>query len=132
MMRKGTFGALLLVASLVGVPGAARACEKGKPCHCAHAAHAAQKPAEAKPAQATAHAELVKAGQELVAAKCSCGSKGDCTCKKGQGQCAKCGGRSAHEAGGRASGMVDALEGQSAGQALDADARYDASAGVLL
>ncbi|MBF5041484.1 metallothionein [Aggregicoccus sp. 17bor-14] len=128
MMRKGTFGAVLLVASLVGVPGAARACEKGKPCHCAHAeAKPAPAAAQATTEQQQAHDALVKAGQKLLAAKCSCGSKGDCTCKKGQCQCAKCGGR--HE--GRA-GMVEALEGQSGGQALDADVRYDASAGVLL
>jgi hypothetical protein len=126
MMRKGTFGAVLLVASLVGVPGAARACEKGKPCHCAHAAKAAQAAPTAE--QQQAHDALVKAGQKLLAAKCSCSSKGDCTCKKGQCQCAKCGGR--HE--GRAAGMVEALEGQSGGQALDGDARYHASAGVLL
>jgi hypothetical protein len=131
MLRKGTWSAVpavLLAASLLGP--AAWAGEPGKACHCAHAKakHAAQAVAgpSAEPshdaAQAPAHEALVETGRQLLAAKCSCESKADCTCKKGECKCKKCGGR--HE-------VLEALQGQRGTQPVK-DARYDASACVML
>jgi hypothetical protein len=124
MLRKGTWGAVpavLLAASLLAP--AAWAGEPGKACHCPHGK---AKPAAHDAAQAaTAHEALAEEGRQLLAAKCSCESKADCTCKKGECKCKKCGGR--HE-------VLEALQGQSGGQPLQhtRDAHGDASAGVML
>jgi hypothetical protein len=125
MMRKGAVAAVVLAVGWL-VPMPAEACEPGAhACACKHAGSAAAADtgggAHAED-QARAHAALVEAGRKLLAAKCSCESKADCTCKKGQCKCKKCGGR--HE-------VLEALQGQSGGQPLQ-DARYDASAGVML
>ena len=126
MVRKGTMGAVLLASSLLG-PLSASACE--------HAAQATATPArtdaatpasQAAPHEAHGHAALVQAGRALLAAKCSCDSKADCTCKKGQCKCSKCRGR--HD-------VVESLQEQGTPQAVDApagSARNDATAGVLL
>ncbi len=120
MVRKGTMGAVLLASTLLA-PLGATACE--------HAARATPSPAPASQAashEAHGHAALVQAGRALLAAKCSCDSKADCTCKKGQCKCTKCRGR--HD-------VVESLQEQGTPQAVDApagSARNDATAGVLL
>ncbi|HET9452562.1 MAG TPA: metallothionein [Aggregicoccus sp.] len=125
-VRKGTMGAVLLASTLLG-PLSATACER----HAAAAqppaptaAQAAPRDAHAPaPLDAHAHEALVQAGRALLAAKCSCDSKADCTCKKGQCKCAKCKGR--HD-------VLEALQEQSGGQPVEPLARNDATAGVLL
>ncbi|QSQ27864.1 metallothionein [Pyxidicoccus parkwayensis] len=59
----------------------------------------------------------------LVAGKCNCGSKADCTCKKGSCSCSKCQ-KSRHQ-------VMDALRGRPAELKLQ-EARYDASAGIFI
>ena len=136
MVRLGMMAAVLATAALLGSPDA-DACER----HAAAAATAvraaqtaptasAQAPSpaatrelQAPPLDARAHEDLVQAGQKLLAAKCDCESKADCTCKKGQCKCSKCQGR--HD-------VVEALQQQGGGGQPVQDARTDASAGVLL
>ena len=125
MVRKGTMGAVLLASTLLAPLGAA-ACEhaaKATPSTSTRADAAPQEPAQH---DAHGHAALVQAGRALLAAKCSCDSKADCTCKKGQCKCKNCKGR--HD-------MVEPLQEQGTTQAVDApagSARNDATAGVLL
>jgi hypothetical protein len=122
MVRLGTMGAVLLGSTLLG-PVSASACER----HAAASAAAAPAPKDAHghaaPLEPHAHEALVQAGQKLLAAKCSCGSKADCTCKKGQCKCSKCKGR--HD-------VLEALQQQGGSEAAAPLARNDATAGVLL
>ena len=126
MMRKGAMAAVVLAVGWLA-PLSAEACEPGAhACACKHKASAAA--ADAGGAahaqdQAKAHAALVEAGRKLLAAKCSCESKADCTCKKGQCKCAKCKGR--HD-------VLESLQEQGGGGQPVQDVRTDASAGVLL
>lgn len=65
----------------------------------------------------------------ILAAKCSCSSASDCTCKKGECKCSKCGGAK------KATNirMIESLRGQDDGTILPANnARYDATAGVFI
>ena len=138
MVRLGMMAAVLATAALLG--SNAEACER----HAAAARAAANAPTaaaqapspaaaseartsvQALPLDARAHEALVQAGQKLLAAKCDCESKADCTCKKGQCKCSKCRGR--HD-------VVESLQEQGTPQAVDApagSARNDATAGVLL
>ncbi|NVI97289.1 metallothionein [Myxococcus sp. AM009] len=122
MTRIGTWVAGGLMASgLLLAPGAAEACE----------AHRRPAP-EVTPAKATpSDAEPSTRGVErpldvldsLMAAKCQCGSKADCTCKKGSCDCGKCKKPKRR--------VMDALRGQPANLKLD-EARYDASAGIFI
>jgi hypothetical protein len=127
MMRKGAFAAVVLAVGLIAPLRAAEACEPGaKACACKHHGSAAAADASGgahEADQARAHAALVEAGRNLLAAKCSCGSKADCTCKKGQCKCAKCRGR--HD-------VLESLQEQGGGGQPVQDARLDASAGELL
>jgi hypothetical protein len=77
---------ILSAAALVGfllVSAPASACDQS--CSCGHGAKAEGA------AKATAPA-VKPAPDSPVAEKCSCSSASDCTCKKGQCKCAKCGG----------------------------------------
>ncbi|MCY1045355.1 metallothionein [Corallococcus sp. bb12-1] len=125
MARSATWmTAGLVLGGLWLVPAPARACEahaKAKP------ASKAQTPAppqssEAKPEAAPRPLEEL---DRMLTAKCSCGSKADCTCKRGKCECSKCSGR--HAPG----QVMDALRGRPATQELQ-EARYDASAGVFI
>ncbi len=145
MTRITTWAAAgLMAAGLLLAPGAARACE-------AHARAAADaKKAEASKAEASkAEAPAKAPGAEprkadeagkasgargeverplealdsLMAGKCQCGSKADCTCKKGSCECSKC-----HKPKRQ---VMDALRGRPAELKLD-EARYDASAGIFI
>jgi hypothetical protein len=79
-VRKGTMGAVLLASTLLG-PLSAAACERhAKP---AAAASSSQEPSHGE------HSREAEAPAQL-SAKCSCESKADCTCKKGQCRCDKC------------------------------------------
>lgn len=92
---------LMIVAVSAGVllgPGLAMAC--GQECGC-----------KAKKVQA-------------LAKKCSCSSAADCTCKKGDCQCSKCGGYK-HK-------LIDGLRGASNPLRIPGDARRDATAGVFI
>ena len=125
MVRLGTMGAVLLGSTLLA-PLSASACERHAAASTAAAAPApAPKDAHghAAPLEPHAHEALVQAGQRLLAAKCSCGSKADCTCKKGQCKCATSKGR--HD-------VLESLQEQGGGGQPVQDARLDASAGVLL
>ncbi|MFP2932116.1 metallothionein [Pyxidicoccus sp. 3LG] len=59
----------------------------------------------------------------LIAGKCQCGSKADCTCKKGSCDCSKCQKPKRQ--------VMDALRGRPAELKLD-EARNDASAGIFI
>ncbi|MCP3103232.1 metallothionein [Myxococcus sp. K15C18031901] len=125
MTRNATRVAVgLLVGGLwVFAPGTARACE-------AHA-HAAADAKAAAPGEADAKAVApgkdeaerpLESLDSLIAGKCQCGSKADCTCKKGSCECSKCKPKRQ---------VMDALRGQPAELKLE-EARYDASAGIFI
>jgi hypothetical protein len=59
---------------------------------------------------------------KVVAEKCKCGNAADCTCKKGQCECKKC--------GSRRSRLVDSLRRPAEPRKLPA--RRDASAGAFI
>ncbi|AKQ67527.1 Metallothionein [Myxococcus hansupus] len=110
----------LMMSGLLLAPGAAEACE-------AHQRAAAAKPAKAKqaePAPSTGDVERpLDVLDSLMAAKCQCDSKADCTCKKGSCECSKCKKPKRQ--------VMDALRGQPAELKLN-EARYDASAGIFI
>lgn len=142
MMRIATLVAAgLMAGGLLLAPGSAQACE-------AHARAAEAKKAEAKKAEAgktdAKPADAVKADEagaagskdvrgaverpldaldSLIAGKCQCGSKADCTCKKGSCDCSKCQKPKRQ--------VMDALRGRPAELKLQ-EARYDASAGIFI
>lgn len=101
---------------------------EGSTCQCQHMA---QKKAEAKQADAkttTAEKKDAKtdasAIDEALAGKCSCSGAADCTCKKGECKCPKC--------GGKAPQMFDSLKGTKDALEIPKDARNDATAGVFI
>jgi hypothetical protein len=111
----GIAGGVLLV------PGVGQACEKHGSATSPQAVLPEAKKdgaAQARPAQSP-----LKEVDELLTAKCQCGSKADCTCKKGQCECSKCKGRHRQ--------VMDALRQQTPALKLE-DARYDATAGVFI
>jgi|CXWL01.1.fsa_nt_gi hypothetical protein len=69
--------------------------------------------------------EMVLADLPSASDKCSCSGASDCTCKKGQCKCPKCG------KGGKAR-MFETLKGQSSNPVLPNTARLDATAGVFI
>ena len=75
-----------------------------------------------KPAEQTSIMDEI---DTILAAKCSCSSAGDCTCKKGDCKCSKCGG---HKPKIR---MIESLRGADSTD-LPSNARYDATAGVFI
>ncbi|MBN8231575.1 metallothionein [Corallococcus macrosporus] len=114
----------LLLGGLWLMPASAHACE-------AHAKAAASKGSaqgaptpspEAKQDEAPRPLEEL---DRVLTAKCSCGSKADCTCKRGKCECSKCSGRHAPRQ------VMDALRGRPATQELQ-EARNDASAGIFI
>ncbi|MFP2913200.1 metallothionein [Pyxidicoccus sp. 3LFB2] len=137
----------LMAGGLLWVPGPAHACEA----HARAAAEAKKAEAkqtdskQAEPAKADAKpADGAKAGEagtvdpkgargeverpldaldSLIAGKCQCGSKADCTCKKGSCDCSKCQKPKRQ--------VMDALRGRPAELKLQ-EARYDASAGIFI
>lgn len=137
----------LMAAGLVLAPGAAHACEAharaaadAKKAQAAkaeatkadakqpEAPKAEQKPADgaADPKASGARGEVERpldALDSLMAGKCQCDSKADCTCKKGSCDCSKC--RKPKRQ------VMDALRGRPAELKLD-EARYDASAGIFI
>jgi hypothetical protein len=116
-----TVAALCMAGGVLLAPSVGHACEgHGHAATTQVPTPAAKKDGEsqARPAQSP-----LKEVDELLTAKCQCGSKADCTCKKGQCECAKCkGGR--HE-------VMDALRNEAPAVKIQ-DARYDASAGVFI
>ncbi|MFZ5471750.1 MAG: metallothionein [Myxococcota bacterium] len=64
--------------------------------------------------------------ESALSAKCSCEGTGDCTCKKGQCECKKCGGH--HQR----TELLERLDGKSAPLKIPQNARYDATAGVFI
>jgi hypothetical protein len=101
-------GGLLLAGAGWAWPGT-----HGQACHLSHA-HSASGPEPRAPAPApgTLHAD-----------RCRCESKADCTCKKGQCRCPKCG-RHRRQ-------VLEALR-QPTGDTRPAPARLEARAGLLL
>ncbi|MBX7112748.1 MAG: hypothetical protein K1X64_00340 [Myxococcaceae bacterium] len=57
--------------------------------------------------------------------KCGCSGASDCTCKKGQCKCPKCGKHNKAR-------MIETLKGQSSDPTLPNTARLDATAGVFI
>ncbi|MCY1015294.1 metallothionein [Pyxidicoccus sp. MSG2] len=134
----------LMAGGLLLAPGSAHACEaharaaaEAKKAEAAKAdakkADASQSDAkkadeagavDAKPSPARGEVERpLDALDSLIAGKCDCGSKADCTCKKGSCNCAKCQ-KPRHQ-------VMDALRGRPAELKLQ-EARYDASAGIFI
>jgi hypothetical protein len=113
--------ALWIAGGVMLVPGVAQACEKhgnATPPQAVLPEAKKDGAAQARPAQSP-----LKEVDELLTAKCQCGSKADCTCKKGQCECSKCKGRHRQ--------VMDALRKQTPALKLE-DARYDATAGVFI
>jgi hypothetical protein len=111
----------LLLGGLWLVPATGHACE-------AHAKAATSKdaaPTKAPEAAKDAGQRPLEELDQLLSAKCSCGSKADCTCKRGKCECSKCKGRTAPRQ------VMDALRGTPATLETQ-EARYDASAGVFI
>jgi hypothetical protein len=144
-MIRTTLIALAVAAVSLGAT-ASEACEHA--CACAGGNPAAAKkkaapkaatatkdtrPVEEKvaPAPAPAADDKLKQGaidprlpvDQVLAAKCSCSGPGDCTCKKGECSCPKCGGHRR---------MIDSLKGSTEPQRVPGNARRDASAGVFI
>ena len=76
-----------------------------------------------KSGAASADSSALGEVDQLLAEKCACKGKGDCTCKKGQCKCAKCGSKK-HR-------MFDSVKG-AANVELPANARHDATGGVFI
>ncbi|MBI3183737.1 MAG: hypothetical protein HYZ28_16490 [Myxococcales bacterium] len=102
------FGALLLGA------GPAWACEV-QGCSCQGKGLKAPQKAEA--------AKQLKASEGVVG-KCSCGNAAECTCKKGDCQCAKCGAEKVR--------IIESLRGVPDPLKVPCQARRDATAGVFI
>ena len=92
--------------------------------HHAQKARAVPEPGKQEAARTEqAPAEAKKDGPgEVHAAKCSCGSAADCTCKKGSCECPKCK---------RRQDVVPTLEAEGRAQ-QPREVRLDASAGVVI
>ena len=107
------FTAVAAVALAVAfVPASALACDGNPDCPCNHksakkdvkadksTAKAELKAADQKkvvvpqkaPAAKTEQTSIMNQVDEILAAKCSCSGQSDCTCKKGECKCSKCGG----------------------------------------
>ena len=147
-MARALLTAFAVVAALSLSLGAAPAfaCDADPTCTCGHAKDEKaakdgkdakkkttvkaddKKPAtpepEVKPAPAKEGSRLMDL-DELIAAKCSCGSAADCTCKKGTCKCAKCGGK-------QQTRMFEALKGEQDVLQVPTDAHRDATAGVFI
>ncbi|MCP3163707.1 metallothionein [Myxococcus qinghaiensis] len=132
MTRNATMVAAGLLASglLLLAPRAASACEAHAQAARAKSEEAAKPAPEAAPAPEKARApggevdRPLDALDSLMAAKCQCGSKADCTCKKGSCECSKCQKPKRQ--------VMDALRGRPAELKLDEARRYDASAGIFI
>jgi hypothetical protein len=120
--------ALSVVAvALVSTP--AWACGgEGSTCQCQHAAGKKAEASKADAKSTTAEKKDAKSEassvDEALAGKCSCSGAADCTCKKGECKCPKCGGKAAP--------MFDSLKGTKDALEIPKDARNDATAGVFI
>jgi tryptophanyl-tRNA synthetase len=123
MKRIGmTVAALSMAGGMLLAPSVGHACEGHRKAATTQASTPEVKKdnaaTQARPAQSP-----LQEVDELLSAKCQCGSKADCTCKKGQCECSKC------KSGVRQ--VMDAVREQKPELKLE-DARYDASAGVFI
>ncbi|MFL5320269.1 MAG: hypothetical protein ACJ790_11485 [Myxococcaceae bacterium] len=84
---------------------------------------AVKKDTAAKPVQQTSVMDQV---DQILAAKCPCSSQADCTCKKGDCKCSKCG---AHHRGVK---MIETIRDSDDSTELPQNARYDATAGIFI
>jgi hypothetical protein len=119
MKRIGlTVAALFMAGGVLLVPGVGHACE-------GHGQAAAPRdtPATVKKDGAAQAQSALQEVDEMLSAKCQCGSKADCTCKKGQCECTRCKGSKRE--------VMDALRNQAPALKLE-NARYDATAGVFI
>jgi hypothetical protein len=82
-----------------------------------------------QPAPAEKQGSTLLPGDTRLAAKCDCESAGDCTCKKGQCQCKRCGLGAAPRAAAR---VFPKLSGQANPLTIPASSKRDASAGLFL
>lgn len=116
----------LLAGGMLWAPGEARACEAhAKQAAAAKGQQPAPEKASGKGSEADTASRPLDELDQLLSAKCSCGSKADCTCKKGKCECSKCNGR--HEP----RQVMDSLRERPARLDLR-EARYDASAGIFI
>lgn len=106
MLRIGSGLAALVAGAMLLVGAPSYACARERSCPCHHEATAAEAALEAK---------------------CSCAGQADCTCKKGQCQCPKCGVRRTQRAQ-----VVAPLKGHPDALPAPSTARTDASAGGFI
>ncbi|MGQ0504822.1 MAG: metallothionein [Myxococcaceae bacterium] len=83
------------------------------------------KPASVKTTPEKQPGSVMDMLDDTLASKCSCTSQADCTCKRGQCECKKCGGL-------KKTPMIETLKGTSDSLKLPKNARNDASAGVFI
>lgn len=152
MVRTLLAAATVATFALTFAPSAALACggdSADGDCPCAHAAKKAEAsaandvkkdavtPAKAnekkavepakkdvKPVQQTSIMDEV---DRMLAAKCDCHSQADCTCKKGECKCGKCGGHKKTN-----TRMIESVRDTNDSTEIPANARYDATAGVFI
>lgn len=75
--------------------------------------------------QAFAHGAKVEADALSVAATCSCHNAGDCTCKKGECKCSKCGAS-------KKASVINTLQAAEPKFELPKNARLEATGGVFI
>ncbi len=118
MFRSFLLAAFLsTTGSVLFVAADAHACE-GKD-------HAQRKDVDGGVVQLKAEGDEVKR-DDAVAGKCSCSGASDCTCKKGDCQCPKCGNHKKRRT------VVDPLKGASNPLQLPNTAQRDATAGAFI
>lgn len=151
MLRTLFAAATVATLAVAFVPSSASACGSDGDCPCNHAkmeqgadkqatpvkadAKAADKKAKkavvkedaakepaAKPVE---HTSVMDEVDQIIAAKCSCSSQADCTCKKGECKCSKCNGHMKVR-------MIESLRGNQDSSELPLNARYDATAGIFI
>jgi hypothetical protein len=120
---------IVAVLGVVGValgatPAWACGSEEGGTCHCQHSqdSKSAKKAGEKKEAEKKVEAAAA-AVDAALAAKCSCSSAADCTCKKGECKCPKCR---------RKTPLFDALKGAKGTLVLPKEAGNNATAGIFI
>lgn len=131
----------LMVGGVLATPVSALAC--GADCGCDHKKAPAKDEKDAakdgankseqqandqqRTKASSARSSVIAPINAAIAAKCSCHGQSDCTCKKGQCKCAKCGAKH-----GLQHQMIEAVGGKSDALTIPANARLDARAGMFI
>lgn len=109
MFRSLSILAALLASGALLLSAPAWACGEGG---CACQGHKAKK------------TEVKDSKSSDLTEKCKCGSPAECTCKKGECKCPKCGGKQGQ--------IIESLRGVPDPLVVPAEARRNASAGVFI